>query len=133
MNEKAPDLTPPTKTKEKAVKAAKEPKPPKEAKAPKEKKVRATGKYGYGPNSKIEIVKEKENKYRGQRLAWFDLLKTFDGKLVVEFNTAAKGRLNGKGKEQNPSGWLRFYALDGSVKLHPQEVPPATAGQALAA
>lgn len=124
----APDLTPPTKVKaDKATKADAKatatPKEPKAPKAPKEAKPR--GSYGYHPDAVVEIVKDKENKYRGQRADWFALLKGFDGKKVSEFNEAAKGRVNGKGTAQTPSGWLRFYVLDGTVKLIPPAVTQA--------
>jgi hypothetical protein len=131
---KAPDLTPPTK----AAKAPKEPKaaangeakPAKEPKAPKApKEAKPRGNYGYSVNATIQIVPDKETKYRGQRADWFQLVKQFDGKKVSEFNTAAAGRTNGKGTAQTPSGWLRFYVLDGSVRLIPPaaEATPATA------
>jgi hypothetical protein len=113
----APDLTPPTKAAA-AAKAPKEPKAAKEPKAPKEKKeAKPRGNYGYSVNATIRIVPDKEVKYRGQRADWFAKVKEFDGKKVSEFNEAMKGRTNGKGTVQTPSGWLRFYVLDGSVKL----------------
>lgn len=113
----APDLTPPTKE-AKAAKAPKAPKVPKivDPNAP-PKEAKPRGNYGYSVDATIEIVKEKETKYRGQRQDWFDLLKKYDGKKVKDFNEAAANRTNGKGTVQTPSGWLRFYVLDGSVKL----------------
>ena len=118
---KAPDLTPPTKAAKapKDPKAAVAPKEPKAPKAPKEAKPR--GNYGYSVNATIEIVKDKELKLRGQRQEWYDILKTFDGKKVSEFNAACEGRTNGKGTVQTPSGWLRFYVLNGYARL----IPPA--------
>lgn len=122
------DLTPPTKApkaaKAKAPKAAKEPKAPKEPKVKVERGPR--GNYGYHKEATIEIVPEKETKYRGQRQEWFDILKTFDGQKVSAFNEATTGRTNGKGTVQTPSGWLRFYVLDGSVRL----IPPAQTEEA---
>lgn len=128
MNEKtAPSLTPPTKGKVSDIKdakpkATKEPKVPKEPKAPKVAKPR--GNYGYHVDAKIEINKEKEITYKGQRKEWFDLLAGFDGKTVKEFNEATKGRKNNKGTPHSPSGWLRFFALDSAVKL---QAPPPVA------
>lgn len=126
-----PDLTPPTKAAKapKEPKAAKEPKAPKAPKDPNAPKVsKARGNYGYSPNATIELVADKETKYRGQRAEWFEIVKSYAGKKVSEFNEATKGRTNGKGTVQTPSGWLRFYVLDGSVKLIPAaaEATPET-------
>jgi hypothetical protein len=120
----APDLTPPTK--EKAPKAAKVPKAPKvvDPNAP-PKVAKPRGNYGYHVDATIEVVKDKEVKYRGQRLDWFEIVKKYDGKKVKEFNEATSGRTNGKGTVQTPSGWLRFYVLDGSVRLTGQPVVEA--------
>ena len=104
----------------KVAKVPKEPKPPKEPKEPKIAKPR--GQYGYHVDSVIEINKTKEITYKGQRKEWFEILKGYDGKKVSEFNAATKGKVNGKGTAQTPSGWLRFFALDSTVKLHPPVV-----------
>lgn len=120
MTATAPDLTPPTKAAKtpKEPKAAAAPKEPKAPKVPKEPKVaKARGNYGYHTDATIELVPEKETKYRGQRAEWFEEVKKFNGKKVKEFNEALAGKTNGKGTVQTPSGWLRFYVLDGSVKL----------------
>lgn len=113
----APSLTPPVKqpkTSEAKAKAPKEAKA-KAPKAPKEPKVKRP--YKYSRDAIIRLVPDKEIKYRGQRAEWFEIVKAHDGKKVSEFNEAAKGRTNGKGVVQTPSGWLRFYVIDGAVTL----------------
>lgn len=122
---KVPDLTPPVGGAKKAAapkepnapKAPKEPKPPKVAKEPKPPRVRITGPYGYHKTAVITVLADVKKDYKGQRAAWFERVKASDGKTVAEFNEANKGILNGKGVVDAPGGWLRFYALDGAVKL----------------
>jgi hypothetical protein len=115
----APSLTPPVKQPKASEAKASEAKAkaPKEAKAkaPKEPKVKRP--YKYSRDAIIRLVPDKEIKYRGQRAEWFEIVKAHDGKKVSEFNEAAKGRTNGKGVVQTPSGWLRFYVIDGAVTL----------------
>jgi hypothetical protein len=122
------NLTPPVKAHGTVTtpKPAKEPKPPKEPKAAKEPKppkepkmAKPRGIYGYHLDSVIEVIKGKEATYKGQRGAAFAVVKDHDGKKVSDFNAAMKGRTNGKGTVQIPSGWLRFFALDDSIRLHP--------------
>jgi hypothetical protein len=124
MNDKlVPDLTPPTK-----AKAAKEPKAEKVKKEAKPKDPTAVPKaraprtdYGYSPESTIQIVKEKENKYRGSRKEWFDSIVAFDGKLVKEWEESRKGQ------KDPPRGWLRFFVQDGSVALSKPAAPEVPA------
>lgn len=119
------DLTPPTKTK--AAKAPKEPKPKKEkvvkavpaatdeAGNPLPKKERAPrADYGYSPTSLIQIVKDKDNAYRGKRKEWFDKLVAAEGKSAATFLEENKG-------DDAPRGWLRFFVQDGTVTLLRQE------------
>ena len=83
-----------------------------------EKKERAPRKdYGYRSGAKIVINKEAEIKYRGQRLDWYNTLKSFGGRPVESWEESRKGTKNGKGVVQSPRGWLRFYVLDGTVSL----------------
>lgn len=133
------DLTPPTKKAKtapakgepKAEKVAKEPKAPK---APKEPKVvdpnapvkdRAPRKdYGYAASAFISIT-EKENKYRGQRLEWYQLLVASNGKTAADYEAAAKAA----GKTEPSRGWLRFFVQDGAAVLTKPEAE-ATPAQA---
>ena len=108
-----PDLNPPTKApKTEKVKKEKAPK----AEASGEKKERAPRKnYGYHLDAKISMT-DKENKYRGQRKEWFDILSSQNGKTVKDFLTACEGR------KDPPRGWLRFFVDDGAVTLTPPAV-----------
>jgi hypothetical protein len=120
MTDAAMDLTPPTK-KNGGAKPPKEAKPAKEAKAEKpakEKKPRGPRTdYGYSTESTIHIVKEKENKYRGQRKAWFDSVVAFDGQTVKAWEESRKA------EKDPPRGWLRFFVQDGTVTLSRPAAP----------
>lgn len=121
MNAAIPDLTPPSK---KSAKAPKEPKAaaePKEPKAPKEPKGPRAPRtdYGFAADATIVIVKDKENKYRGQRKEWYDSLVAFDGKKVSEWLESRKDQ------KDPPRGWLRFYVQDKSVELTKPETAPS--------
>ena len=120
------DLTPPTKkapppptqkagdgsapSKPKAEKAPVDPNAPKKPRQPR-------ADYGFTPDSTIHIVKDKDNKYRGQRLEWFNKIKEFEGKKVSEFMTKYEGNKNSKGANEPPRGWIRFFVQDGTVTL----------------
>lgn len=104
-----PDLNPPTKT-AKTEKVAKAPKAPK-AEATGEKKERAPRQnYGFHPEAVISIT-EKEGKFRGQRLEWYEALKGCNGKSVQTFLDATKD------KKDPPRGWLRFFVQEGFASL----------------
>jgi hypothetical protein len=119
------DLTPPTKQK-----AVKEPKPKKEKAekvatpveaiggepAPKKERAPRTD-YGYAPNAVIEIVKDKDNAYRGKRKEWFDKVQAAQGQTAAQFLDANKG-------DDAPRGWLRFFVQDGTVALVKSETAP---------
>lgn len=121
MNVSVPDLTPPSKkvktpkepTAPKEPKVAKEPKEPKEPKGPRAPRAD----YGFSPDSTILIVKDKENKYRGQRKDWYDSLVAFDGKKVGEWLESRKDQ------KDPPRGWLRFFVQDKSVELSKPDTP----------
>lgn len=122
MTDASLDLTPPNKTKEpKAPKAKKEPKAPKEPKDPNAPaKPRGPRQdYGYSADSTIVIVKDKENKYRGARKAWFDSIVGFDGQLVKSWEESRKA------EKDPPRGWLRFFVQDGTVSLNRPATPAA--------
>ncbi len=86
-------------------------------KAPAEKKDRKPRvDYGYTKGAIIRVV-NKENKYKGQRKSWFDIVLKCDGKTVEAFAEASKGITNGKGTKQPSRGWLRFFVLDKKVTL----------------
>jgi len=127
METETMDLTPPTK---KAAKAEKEPKPAKEKKvkaekpeadpnAPKKERAPRTD-YGFAPSAIIQIVKDKDNAYRGKRKEWFDKLVAAEGKTAAEFLEANKG-------VDAPRGWLRFFVQDGTVALVKAEATEQTA------
>jgi len=84
--------------------------------------------YGYRKGATISIT-DKEVKYHGQRLEWFETLKSFNGQPVEAWEASQKGVVNNKGTAQSPRGWLRFFVLDGSVVLN----APAEAAEAAAA
>lgn len=131
MNAEALDLTPPTK--QKAHKVEKEPnaeKPAKEKKvkaekvevdpnAPKKERAPRTD-YGFAPSAIIQIVKDKDNSYRGKRKEWFDKLVAAEGQTAAEFLEANKG-------VDAPRGWLRFFVQDGTVALVKSEGEEKTA------
>lgn len=108
-------VVPPGAKAEKAPKVAKPPKvvdpnAPKKERAPKND-------YGYSKKSTIHVVADKEHKFRGQRLEWFDRVKQYDGKTCEEFSEAFKDIPNNKGVLYAPSGWIRFYVREGFVTL----------------
>lgn len=116
------DLTPPTKSKPQPPKAvptaASGNGKPAATEASKEKKPRAPrADYGFSPESTIIIVKDKDNKYRGQRLDWFNKIKLFEGKKVADFMTMYEGAKTPKGTADPPRGWVRFFVQDGTVSL----------------
>jgi hypothetical protein len=134
MNEAVPNLTPPgkgngkpaTKAEKppKEAKPQKEPKPPKDPNAPKVPRAPRTD-YGYHPAATINIVAEKEAKFRGARLTWFNTLKEYNGKKVAEW---VKSQTKEGGDP--PRGWLRFFVQEGAVILTgapPKEVTPPAA------
>lgn len=87
-----------------------------EEEAPKEKKERAPKQdYGFLPGAKITVV-ERENKYRGKRLEYFEILKKHNGKTVDEFFNACP-------QEDPPRGWLRFFVQDGAATLSGGSAP----------
>lgn len=81
--------------------------------------------YGYRKGAKI-VITDKEQKYHGQRLEWFETLVAFNGQSVDAWEESRKGTVNKKGTAQSPRGWLRFYVLDGTVAL---EAPAEEAQQ----
>lgn len=130
MTDTHANLTPPTKkTPPKAATTgnggpvgAKEAKPAKDPNAPKKPRA-ARADYGFSPDSTIHIVKDKDNKYRGQRLDWFNKIVAFEGKKVSEFMTKYEKAQTSKGTADPPRGWVRFFVQDGTVTL---SKPPAT-------
>lgn len=126
MTTKIPDLTPPTK-KDKPVKAEKAPKveaAPADPNAPKKERAPRQD-YGFAKDAKLEVVDAAAVKYRGQRLEWFTILQSCNGKTVADFLEAGKGRKTKKGTDDPPRGWLRFFAGDDAVKLIPLATPAA--------
>lgn len=124
------NMTPPTgktsKPKPGSADSAQAAKPPKAANTPKaegDKKPRAPRvDYGYHPQALIMIT-DKENKFRGQRLDWYESIVPFDGKNVREWEETRKGVKNGQGNVQSPRGFLRRLVLEGAVELVvPEEV-----------
>ena len=128
------DLTPPTKkippkmattgAGNGPAKAEAKPKTPVDPNAPKKPRA-ARADYGFSPDSTIVIVKDKDNKYRGQRLDWFNKIKTFEGKKVSEFMTKFEKSQTAKGTADPPRGWVRFFVQDGTVTLTKPVVPAA--------
>lgn len=99
----APDLTPPTKAKR--ARKEKDPNAPAKPRAPRQS-------YGYHSEATISLTNsEKAGKLRGSRLAWYDSIKAFDGKLVKEWEEARKG------EKDPPRGWLRFMVQEGLITL----------------
>lgn len=126
------DLTPPTKKVVPGPVGAKAAtagnggtaKAPKDPNAPKKPRA-ARADYGFSPDSLIHIVKDKDNKYRGQRLDWFNRIKEHDGKKVAEFMTKFEKSQTSKGTADPPRGWVRFFVQDGTVTLSKPVAPAA--------
>lgn len=136
MSEAAQKPTPPKPPAPSKADGGGKPKAPAKPKAADgEKKERAPRQdYGYRKGAVIRIVgsvttgedgKEtvSEPSYSGQRLEWYESLQKFDGKVVQDWEESRKGTKNGKGVVQSPRGWLRFYVLDGTIKLEGGEEP----------
>lgn len=83
-----------------------------------EKKERAPRQdYGFRKGATINIT-EKEVKYRGKRLEYFEILKKHDGKTIEKFFAACP-------EGDPPRGWLRFFVTDGAATLEGGEEPEA--------
>ena len=98
----APKVEQPKSDKPKAEKAPRDPNAPRAPRVD----------YGFKPGATINVT-DKEVKYRGKRLAAYEMVKTLDGKLVEEF---AKLPLPLTGSETN-RGWMRFFVRDGAIVL----------------
>jgi hypothetical protein len=101
-----------------ATKALKttEPKTAPAAEPAAEKKERAPRQdYGFRKGATITIT-EKEVKYRGKRLEYFEILKKHDGKTIEKFFSACP-------EGDPPRGWLRFFVTDGAATLEGGEEP----------
>lgn len=118
-------VTPPGVKAPKAEKTPKVAKEPADPNAPKKERAPKAD-YGYAKNSIIRLT-DKEPKFKGQRLEWYDRVKPFNGKTCDEFNKAHGDVPNGKGVFYAPSGWLRFYAREGYLTLERGAPEPAKA------
>lgn len=75
-----------------------------------EKKPRAPRQdYGFRKGAVITLT-DKETKYRGKRLEYFEILQAHDGKTVEEYFAACP-------EGEPPRGWLRFFVADGAATL----------------
>lgn len=117
------DMTPPTKKEAKAKKA-----PAKKAAAPAGERKRAPRvDYGYLPGAKIDVDKDKEHKFRGQTLEWFERLSKSNGKTVEHFIDGNQGVTNNKGNPESPRGWLAHFCKAGYASLSGGKEPTVKA------
>lgn len=96
------------KTEDKAPEATEAPAAEKKERAPRQD-------YGFLPGAKITLT-DKENKYRGKRLEYYEILKKHNGKSIEDFFKACP-------QEDPPRGWLRFFVQDGAATLSGGSAP----------
>lgn len=68
---------------------------------------------------KIKVLKA-DMVYKGNRLAWYNRLKEFEGKTEGEFLADAKARppsLTRNGTTEPPTGWVGFFKRQGVLSL----------------